>query len=137
MNNSSISIQERTKQFAIRIINAYVEINNKKHFSNAAVVLSKQFLKSGTSIGANCKEGISAQSTRDFISKYEIALKEARETEYWIEIMIEANIVPKQKFELLLKELDKIIRILASSVKTAKQKLLTPDSWLPTSFWEQ
>ena len=120
MTNATISIQERTKKFAIRVINAYTEINKKAHFSDASAILSKQFLKSGTSIGANCKEGISAQSRKDFISKYEIALKEARETEYWIEVMIDAGIVPKQKFSALLNEIDQIIRILAASIKSTK-----------------
>lgn len=71
-------------------------------------------------IRANSKEAVSAQSKKDFISKYEIALKEARETEYWIEVMIDAEIVPSQKFSALLDEIDQIIRILAASVKKAK-----------------
>ena len=120
-NKTKISIQERTKKFAIRVINAYTQIIKAKHFNDAAVVLSKQFLRSGTSIGANCKEAISAQSRKDFISKYEIALKEARETEYWIEIMIETNIVPKEKFSLLLSEIDGIIRTLVTIIKSLKK----------------
>jgi four helix bundle protein len=129
MINTNISIQDRTKQFAVRVVNAYTEINERNHFSHASVTLAKQFLRSGTSIGANCKEGVSAQSTRDFISKYEIALKEARETEYWVEVMIESNVIPEQKFSPLLKELDAIIRILASSIPYSKIKsqLLTSD----------
>lgn len=75
MNNSNISIQDRTKNFAIRVVFAYTEINKKNHFNDAASILAKQFLRSGTSIGANCKEAISAQSKKDFLSKYEIALK--------------------------------------------------------------
>jgi four helix bundle protein len=54
MINNNISIQDRTKKFAIRVISAYAEINKKNHFNDAVVVLSKQFLRSGTSIGANC-----------------------------------------------------------------------------------
>ena len=80
MTNNTISIQDRTKQFAVRVIYAYTQINDKCHFSSASAVLSKQFLRSGTSIGANCAEAKSAQSNKDFISKYEIALKEAQET---------------------------------------------------------
>lgn len=117
---SNTTIPERTKAFAVRVIKAYSEIVKVNHFSDAAAVLAKQFLRSGTSIGANCKEAVSAQSKKDFISKYEIALKEARETEYWIEVMIEAEIVPKQKFSALLNEIDQIIRILAASVKSVK-----------------
>ncbi len=80
MTNNNITIQERTKLFAIRCIKAYSRMINNKNFNDPAVVLAKQFLRCSTSIGANCKEAISAQSTKDYINKYEIALKEARET---------------------------------------------------------
>ena len=80
MTNNSITIQEQTKLFAIRAIQAYSRMINRKNFDHPSVVLAKQFLRSSTSIGANCKEAISAQSSKDYINKYEIALKEARET---------------------------------------------------------
>lgn len=121
MKNNNISIQDRTKNFAIRVVNAYTYINKNNHFNDAVVVLSKQFLKAGTSVGANCKEAVSAQSKKDFISKYEIALKEARETEYWIELLIESNLVKEQKFSLLKQEIDEIIRILVSTINSAKK----------------
>ncbi len=123
MINNSITIQNRSKIFVIRVIKAYSEIIKKYSHDDASRVLSKQFLRSGTSIGANCKEAISAQSKKDFINKYEIALKEARETEYWIEIMIETEIVPLKKFSLLLKEIDEIIRILVAIIKSLKSDL--------------
>ena len=69
MTNSNISIQERTKKFAVRVIKAYVQINQNNHFNNAAAVLSKQFLRSGTSIGANCAEGKSLFKVKSQISK--------------------------------------------------------------------
>ena len=121
-NNNRVSIQERTRKFAVRIINAYSEIIKTKHFTDPAVILSKQFLRSGTSIGANCAEAKSAQSTRDFIHKYEIALKESQELNYWCQIMIDANIVPLQKFQLLLKENNEISNILAASISSLKKK---------------
>ena len=128
MNNKQISIQERTKKFAVRVVKAYVEINKDNHFNNPAAVLSKQFLRSGTSIGANCAEGKSAQSTKDFISEYEIALKEAQEFCYWCEVMIEAEIVSEKKFSLLLQEAKEITNILAASIRSLKkEKLLTFD----------
>ncbi|MEM8831612.1 MAG: four helix bundle protein [Cyanobacteria bacterium P01_G01_bin.19] len=99
---------------------AYCEINNKKHFADSAVVLSKQFLRSGTSIGANISEAIYAQSNRDFINKYSIALKEASATKYWIKIMIKSDIVPSQKFTLLLEEVERIIKILTSIINKLK-----------------
>ncbi len=120
MVDELITIQLRTKKFAIRVINAYVELN-KKHFDDAAQVLSKQFLRSGTSIGANCAEAEFAQSRADFLSKYSIALKEAAECRYWIEIMIESNIVSASKFQEMLPELLRIIKILIATTKKLKQ----------------
>ena len=130
MNDTEISIQERTKKFAVRVIKAYVQLCKISNYDDAARVLAKQFLKSGTSIGANCPKGYrlayagakSAQSTKDFIHKYEIALKEAQEFKYWVEIMIEAEIVPASKFTLLLQEITSIINILAATIKTLKKK---------------
>ncbi|WP_036478946.1 four helix bundle protein [Myxosarcina sp. GI1] len=116
----NISIQQRTKHFAVRVIKAYIELS-KKHFDDAAKILSKQFLSSGTSIGANCAEARFAQSRADFLSKYLIALKETCECKYWIEIMIESNIVLKNKFNMMLPELEQIIRILVSTTKKLKE----------------
>ena len=121
MNNTSISIQERSKKFAVRVIKAYVELNENKNFNDASVVLSKQFLRSGTSIGANCSEAKSAQSRKDFTHKYEIALKEAQEFKYWCEVMIEAGIVSEKKLGLLLQETREIINILAATVNSLKK----------------
>ncbi|MEM8674025.1 MAG: four helix bundle protein [Cyanobacteria bacterium P01_G01_bin.67] len=97
MDEGIVSIQQRTKIFAVRVIDAYIQLT-KKHFDAAAKVLSKQFLRLGTSIGANCAEARFAQSRADFLSKYPIALKEACKCKYWIEIMIESNIVSKNIF---------------------------------------
>ena len=124
-----ISIQERTERFAIRIVKAYVELN-KKPFDDASKVLSKQLLRAGTSIGTNCAEAEFAQSHKDFISKYSIALKEASETRYWIKILINAEVVPAQKFTALQSELDTIIRILVTSINTLKQKQVTSNKSL-------
>ncbi len=85
--------------------------------------LSNQLLRSGTSIGANVREAQSAQSNRNFLSKLEIALKEARETEYWIEILIESNMVENAKFNSLLQEATEIIKILVTSTKKLKSKV--------------
>jgi len=122
MNNNNITIQERTENFAIRAITAYAKINKENHFNDAAVVLSKQFLRSSTSIGANCSEAIYAQSNKDFLSKYSIALKEASETKYWIKIMLKSNIVSGQKMSLMSEEIENIIRILTSITRKLKEK---------------
>ena len=120
-NNAKISIQERTEDFAIRVIKAYCELN-KRHFDDAAKVLSKQFLRSGTSIGANCSEAKYAQSNKDFINKYSIALKEANETLYWIKIMVKSKLVPQSKFQSMIEENERIIKILTVSINKLKEK---------------
>ena len=119
MKSINLSIQERTENFAIRVVKAYVELNKRK-YDDAGKVLSKQFLRSGTSIGANCSEAVYAQSKKDFISKYSIALKEANETRYWINLMLKSQIVLPAKFEPMLKELEEIIKILTASLNKLK-----------------
>ncbi|MEN9518426.1 MAG: hypothetical protein RLZZ381_1014 [Cyanobacteriota bacterium] len=118
MTKSQISIQDRSKNFAIRIIKACSWLDETPGIKRT---LGKQLLRSGTSIGANCKEAVSAQSRRDFVHKYEIALKEAQETEYWLEILIESETIDEKKFSQLLSESREIIKILSSSVKKLKQ----------------
>ncbi|BAZ50843.1 hypothetical protein NIES4103_34610 [Nostoc sp. NIES-4103] len=116
---TNISITERTKSFAIRIVKAGCFLDEKPGIYRT---LSKQLLRSGTSIGANCREAQSAQSDKDFINKLEIALKEARETQYWLEILIESELVDKQRFQLLLQEANEIGKILVTSTKKLKGK---------------
>ncbi len=120
-HNANISIQERTEKFAIRVVKAYSEIN-KRHFDDAGKVLSKQFLRSGTSIGANCSEAKYAQSNKDFINKYSIALKEANETLYWIKIMIKSELVSKTRCQKMIEENERIIKIITASINKFKEK---------------
>ena len=109
----------KSKALALRIIRLYKYlVENKKEF-----VLSKQILRSGTSIGANICESYSAQSKADFISKLHIALKEANETEYWLELFFESEIVDKQMFDSLNADLNELISLLIASLKTAKNNL--------------
>ena len=122
MNNNNISIQERTQNYAVRIVRAYSWINKSHHFNDAAVIMAKQLLRSGTSIGANCSEARFAQSTKDYLSKYLIALKEAHETKYWIELMIKSEVVSEVKFKLLLDEVETIVKILIATTKKLKEK---------------
>ena len=87
-------LKQKSKEFAIKIIRLYQNLtNDKKEF-----VMSRQILKSGTSIGANIKEANEAQSKADFISKMSIALKEASETEYWLELLNETDYMDKMDF---------------------------------------
>ena len=83
-------------------------------------VLSKQFLRSGTSIGANIRESCFAQSPADFISKLSIALKEAEETQYWLELMKQSDIIDEKEFLSLYNDVDEIIALLISTLKTYK-----------------
>jgi four helix bundle protein len=119
MMSNQIAITDRTKQFAIRVVKACLFLDEQPGVYR---ILSKQLLRSGTSIGANVREAQSAQSDKDFIHKLEIALKEARESQYWLEILIEAELVEKQKFEQLLQEANEIGKILVASTKKLKIK---------------
>ena len=115
MYNKSI-IEEKSKRFAIRIINLYKYLNvEKKEF-----VISKQVLRSRTSIGANVKEREYGQSAADFISKMSIALKEAAETSYWLELLAETDYITQEQFESINSDCTELIKILTSIVKTAK-----------------
>jgi four helix bundle protein len=118
--DKNVGIVDRSKVFAIRIIKACSFLDEKP---GVCRILSKQLLRSGTSIGANVHESRSAQSDRDFLHKMEIALKEARETEYWLEILIESEVVEKDKFSPLLQEAKEIVRILIASTRKIKDKL--------------
>ena len=120
MNNYTISIQDRTRNFASRVIKAYAELN-KREYSDAGRILSKQFLRSGTSIGANCAEAEFSQSRKDLLSKLSIALKEASETRYWMQLLTENNFVPVSKFTDMLDEINQIIKILIASTKKLKE----------------
>ena len=105
-----------SKQFAIEIVNICADIksNSKGH------LLSSQLLRSGTSIGANIHEGNYAQSRADFISKFQIALKECYETEYWLDIFAQTDIITKQTYSSLHSQCTKIRKLLISSINTAK-----------------
>ncbi|AUT03569.1 four helix bundle protein [Nostoc sp. CENA543] len=118
--NQNIGISERTKALAIRIVKACSFLDEKPGVYRT---LSKQLLRSGTSIGANVREAQSAQSDKDFLHKLEIALKEERETEYWLEILIESELVEKNKFEPLLQETKEIGKILVASTRKIKDKI--------------
>ncbi len=114
MNNG---IMIKSKSFAIRVIQLYQLLCDEKH----EYVLSKQLLKSGTSIGANCREASRAQSTPDFIAKLTIALKEADETAYWLELLHETLYITDETFQSFYEEIDQIIKILVKIIKKTKQ----------------
>ena len=109
-------IYDKSKAFAIRIVNLYNYLRNSK----SEYVMSKQLLRSGTSIGANVRESVYAQSRADFSSKMYIALKEAGETAYWLEILEETKYLTETQAKNIRDDCDELIRILSSITKTLK-----------------
>ena len=107
-------IVDKSKAFALRIIKLYKYLTDEKR----EYILSKQVLKSGTSIGANVKEAIKGQSKPDFYAKMNIALKETSETEYWLELLYESGYITHHSFESIYKDCKEILKILTAITKT-------------------
>ena len=106
-----------SKSFAIRIIRLYKYLSDmKKEF-----VLSKQILRSGTSIGVNISESVFAQSRMDFVSKMSISLKEASETKYWLDLLYETEYISQEQYDSVSDDLGKITGTLVKIVNTTKQ----------------
>ena len=106
-----------SKSFAIRIIRLYKYLSDmKKEF-----VLSKQILRSGTSIGANISVSVFAQSRMDFVSKMSISLKEASETKYWLDLLYETEYISQEQYDSVSDDLGKITGTLVKIVNTTKQ----------------
>jgi four helix bundle protein len=103
---------------AVRIVHLCQFLDEQQ---GVARTLSRQSLRSGTSIGANVEESQSAQSTADFVHKLEISLKEAKETRYWIRLLIASNVVPENRLLPLLGEANELIKIIAAIVVKTKQ----------------
>ncbi|MBQ0049616.1 MAG: four helix bundle protein [Bacteroidales bacterium] len=114
-------VADKSKVFALHIIQLYRHLTTRE--CDREFVLSKQLLRSGTSIGANIKEGLRAQTRPDFILKMNIALKEASESEYWLELLEESNYIGKDTSDALLEECRELIKMLVSIVKTTKENL--------------
>ena len=111
-------IQTKTYAFAIRVVKIYKFLcEQKKEF-----VLSKQLLRSGTSIGSNVEEGIGGQSEKDFYAKLNISYKEARETHYWLRILRDTDYLSETESTSMLADCDEILRIIGSIIKTMKAK---------------
>ena len=109
-------IRDKSFAFALRIIKLYSFLTDEKR----EFVISKQVLRSGTSIGANIREGRNAQSNLDFINKYSIALKEADETQYWIELLYAAEFIDDNAYISLNNDINELIALLTASIKTVK-----------------
>lgn len=114
----SIGIQERSKSFAVRMIQFVFAMPR----STAGIVLAKQVVRSGTSIGANIEEAQDALSKKDFIHSMQIALKEARETLYWIDLVIATAILDAARCTALRQECEEIVKILRVIVRRSKER---------------
>src|SRR5436190_6824909 len=119
-------IAEKAYSFALDIVKIYkLLVNERKEY-----VLSKQLLRSGTSIGANVNEAIARQSKRDFVYKLNIALKEARETSYWLNLLKDGGYINLKEFDALIKSCNEIIKVLSSIIITTKERYFSKNSKL-------
>ncbi len=114
----NVSLAQRTKTFALRIIRLYSALPKNK----LARVIGDQMLRSGTSVGAHCREAFRGRSNAEFISKLEVGLQELFETEYWLELLAETGIIGASRLQPLLIEADELTAIIVASVKTVKQR---------------
>lgn len=113
------AIRNKSFDFAVRIVNLFKYLQeNKKEF-----VMSKQLLRSGTSIGANVREAERGESKADFIHKMAIAQRECGETEYWLELLYATQFLSKSEFECMQSNIVEIGKMITSSIKTAKKNL--------------
>jgi four helix bundle protein len=119
-------IREKSFPFALEIIEVFQKLREGHEY-----VLSKQLLRSGTSIGANVEEALAGQSRKDFIAKMAVASKEARETRYWLALLKESRLA-KIELNPALKSVDELIRILTSIVKTTAENQEVQNSKLKT-----
>ena len=109
-------IVQKSYEFDLQVIQLYKSLIDKKEF-----VLSKQILRSGTSIGANVHEAVASESKKDFVHKLGIAVKEARETSYWLNLLKDSNYITIDEFNGLNNPCDEIVRILNSIILTTKE----------------
>ena len=116
MENRENPLKSKSYRFALRIINLYKHVTSE----HKEYVLSKQVLRSGTSIGANIIEANHAQSKPDFIHKLSISLKESHETQYWLELLRDNGYLPAEHSRSILADCGELQKMLTSSIKTAK-----------------
>ena len=111
------AVQEKSFHFAVRIVNLCKFLQNEKK----EYILYKQLFRCGTSIGANVAEAQQAQSRADFVSKLNIALKEAYETDYWLRLLHETNYLTESAFQSVISDCRELEKLLISIIKTAKE----------------
>jgi four helix bundle protein len=119
MAGQNVDICERSYEFAVRVVCVCREMDKRPDSSKA---LTNQLIRSGTSVGANIEEAQGSQSKADFISKMSIACKEARETLYWLRLLVDSEIMTEAEMQSLIREANELVAILTSIVKTTKGK---------------
>jgi len=112
------TLRDRTKAFAVRVIRVCGALPK----SNVARVIGNQLLRADTSVGAHCREAFRSRSNAEMISKLEVALQELDESRYWLELLIEADVIPAARLSPLIGEADELTAILVASVKTIKRR---------------
>ena len=110
------AIKEKSKKFAVRIVKLYQYLEDEKYEH----IMSKQLMRSGTSIGANVYEAIEGQSKADFVAKLSISLKEVSETQYWLELLHETNYLSKEQYLSMVTDCSELAKLLTSIIKTSK-----------------
>ncbi len=108
----------KSYDFALKIIEVYKVLANNREY-----VLSKQVLRSGTSIGANVEEGIGGHTLRDFAAKFSISYKEARETKYWLRLLRDSNYLDTEIANARISDCEELIRLIGAILRTTKQKI--------------
>ena len=125
INNSKMKaeniVRKKSYAFALRIVKAYKYLAEEKK----EYVLSKQLLRSGTSVGANIEEAIGGQTPKDFFAKLNVSYKEARETMYWLRLLKDSDILNEKESDSLMKDCDELLKIIGTIIKTMKVKLST------------
>ncbi len=116
---AEVIVYDKAKKFALRIVRLYKYLCSDKH----ETVMSKQILRSGTSIGANIAEAECAVSNKDFLSKMYIAFKECAETLYWLELLCQSGYITESEFNSLFMDCNEIKRILSSITKTTRDRV--------------
>jgi len=136
MNAARQDLRKRTKDYALRIVKLYAALPN----GAVPQVLGRQILRSGTSVGAQYREACRAKSNADFINKIEGALRELDETQYWLELIAETNLVKAERMSALQKETEELIAMFVTMVKGVKEKtrmlkkkgiILHPSAFIP------
>jgi len=112
-------VLEKSYALALRMVKLYGYLTEEKR----EFVLSKQILRSGTSIGANMEEAVGAQSEKDFLSKISIGYKEARETKYWLRLLNDSGYLEEEQAQSLFMDIEEMLKLLGSIQKTMRQKI--------------